>query len=150
MPEHIEETDGDDAEDTALLNEMARDARAYIEAFDWCPPIEEVSLGYGVGGVLALFQFEFAHAIEGTDDSELWVVVGDIPSAYFIYEGNEDKAVALECYCALMEEWALAARDGEPVDECFPVEAEPTSENAEALLSRVAFIRNELRPEANL
>jgi hypothetical protein len=148
MPAIQDEIVGDDAEDTALLEQMARDARAYIESFEWCPPISRVSLGYGVGGVLALFRFEFAYAIEDTD-SELWVVVGDIPSAYFIYEGNEDKAVALECYCALMEEWALAVRDGDPVDECFPVDFEPTVENAEELISRVAFIRNELRPEAN-
>lgn len=148
MPAPQNEIAGDDAEDTALLKKMARDARAYIQSFEWCPPISRVSLGYGVGGVLALFHFEFARAIEDTD-RELWVVVGDIPSAYFIYEGNEDKAVALECYCALMEEWAVAVRDGESADECFPVDFEPTVENAEELLSRIAFIRNELRPEAN-
>jgi hypothetical protein len=101
-----------------------------------------------VGGVIALFRFEFAHAIDDTD-RELWVVVGDLPGAYFIYEGNEDPAVALECYCGLMEEWALAARDGESVDECFPVDAEATAGNAEMLLSRIAFIRRELVPGAN-
>jgi hypothetical protein len=149
MPPSENEIVGDDAEDTALLKKMAQEARAYLEDFDWCPPIDQMSLGYGVGGVFALFHVEFESAIEGTEDGELWVVVGDIPSAYFIYDGNEDKAVAIECYCALMEEWALAARDGESVDECFPVDAEPTAENAEELISRIAFIRNELRPEAN-
>jgi hypothetical protein len=139
---------GNDDEDTALLKEMAKEARDYIEGFEWCPPIQRMTLGYGVGGVIGLFRFEFSEAIEDTD-SELWVVVGDLPSAYFIYEGNEDRAVALECYCRLMEEWANAVREGESVDECFPVEAEESRENAEAVLSRIDFIRRELRPEAN-
>lgn len=139
---------GEDAEDTELLRGMAGEAREYIQAFDWCPPILQMSLGYGVGGVIALFHVEFTRAIDDID-SELWVVIGDLPSAYFIYEGNEDPAVALECYCGLMEEWATAARDGESVEECFPVDAEANRENAEALLSRIAFIRRELVPEAS-
>jgi hypothetical protein len=138
---------GEDAEDTNLLKGMAADARSYIESHEWCPPIRRFSLGYGVGGVIALFHFEFTESIDGTD-SELWVVVGDLPSAYFVYEGNENPAAALEQYCGLMEEWALAARDDESVDECFPVDAEANLENAEMLLTRIAFIRKELVPEA--
>jgi hypothetical protein len=107
-----------------------------------------LSLGYGIGGVIALFRVEFTRAIDDIDE-ELWVVVGDLPSAYFVHEGNEDPAVALECYCGLMEDWAMAAKSGESVDECFPVDAEATLENAEALLSRITFIRSELVPEAS-
>ena len=107
-----------------------------------------MSLGYGIGGVVALFHAELAHAIDGTDD-ELWVAVGDLPSAYFVYEGNEDPGDALEQYCRLMEEWAVAVRRGSSVDQCFPVDGPATEENAEALLSRIAFIRAELVPEAN-
>jgi hypothetical protein len=141
------EISGDDPGETALLKGMAVDAREYIESHDWCPPIRGFQLGYGVGGVIALFHVEFTEAIDDTDD-ELWVVVGDLPSAYFVYEGNEDPAAALEQYCALMEEWALAARQGESVDECFPVDSEATRENAEMLLTRIAFIRAELVPDA--
>ena len=138
---------GHDAEDTALLREMAGDARDYIQAFDWCTPIRELTLGLGVGGVVALFRFEFKQAIGGTDDN-LWVVVGDLPSAYFVYEGNEDPAVAFEQYCGLMEDWAMAIRRGSSVEECFPVDVPATQENAEALLSRIAFLRAELTGEA--
>jgi hypothetical protein len=138
----------EDLEDVALLKDMAKEARQYLQSHDWCPPIRKLSLGYGVGGVVALFHAELAHAIDGTDD-ELWVAVGDLPSAYFVYEGNEDPGDALEQYCRLMEEWAMAVRRGSPVDECFPVDAPATVENAEALLSRIAFIRAELVPEAN-
>ncbi len=138
---------GEDAEDTALLKKMAAEAREYIQSYDWCPQIRRLSLGYGVGGVVALFRVEFTQAIHGTDD-ELWVAVGDLPSAYFVYEGNEDPAVALEQYCGLMEDWAMTVRRGAPVEECFPVDAPATRENAEALLSRIAFIRAELVPGA--
>jgi hypothetical protein len=139
---------GEDAEDTNLLKGMAAAAREYIESHEWCPPIRRFSLGYGVGGVIALFHFEFTEAIEGTPDAELWVAVGDLPSAYFVFEGNEKPAAALEQYCSLMEEWALAARDGESVEECFPVDAEANEQNAEMLLTRIAFIRGELVPAA--
>jgi hypothetical protein len=139
---------GNDAEDTALLKQMAKDAREYIQGFEWCPPIRNSSLEYGVGGVIALVRFEFTEAIDDSDQ-ELWVVTGDLPSAYFVYDGNEDLAVALEIYCRLMEEWAMAVRDGESVEECFPVDADESAENAEGLFSRIAFIRRELIPEAN-
>jgi len=88
----------EDPDDVALLKDMAKEARQYLQSHDWCPPIRKLSLGYGVGGVVALFHAELAHAIDGTDD-ELWVAVGDLPSAYFVYEGNEDPGDALEQYC---------------------------------------------------
>ena len=34
--------EGDDPEETALLREMAAEARAYMEEFEWCPAIESV------------------------------------------------------------------------------------------------------------
>jgi hypothetical protein len=136
----------EDPEGAAMLVDMAADARAYIEGFEWCPPIRRFTLGYGIGGVLALFRAEFEHAIEGTD-RELWVVAGDLPSAYFVYEGNEDPREALEQYCLLMEDWAMKVRDGESIEEAFPVEAPATAPNAQDLLSRVAFIRAEIIPD---
>ena len=106
-------------------------------------------VGDGVGGVIALFRVEFARAIEDTD-RELWVVVGDVPSAYFVYEGNEEPDVAFEQYCLLMEDWATAVRAGGSLDEVVPVDAPTTQANADSLLSRIAFIREVLigRPSA--
>ena len=139
----------DDAEEAALIQGMADKAREYIQAYEWCPPITRMSLGDGVGGVIALFRVEFARAIEDTD-RELWVVVGDVPSAYFVYEGNEEPDGAFEQYCLLMEDWANAVRAGGSLDEVFPVDAPTTQANADSLLSRIAFIREELigRPSA--
>ena len=126
--------------------DMTARAREYIQTFDWCPPITRQLPRFEAEGVLALVHFVFAQAIEDTDRA-LWVVVGDLPSAYFVYEGNERVRDALEQYCGLMEDWATAARNGASVEELFPVDAEPTAENAEALQARLAFIRAEILPK---
>ena len=36
--------EGEDAEDTVLLREMAAEARAYMEEFEWAPAIESIHL----------------------------------------------------------------------------------------------------------
>ncbi len=131
---------GEDAEETALLKEMLRDATDYLRAFRWCPPIDQVYLGYGVGGVIALFLFHFGERIRGTDEW-LWVVTGDLPTAYFVIDQAPDPTSALEVYRGLMDEWAKAVLEGRSLKDVFPVEAEPTSDNAKSLLKRLDFIK---------
>ena len=103
--------EGEDPEDTELLREMAAEARAYMEDFEWCPSIESVHLALGVGGVVGVFLFQFDEVIEDDDDA-LWVVVGDLPSAYVIVEPDDDGISALERYCELMEDWAFNVLKG--------------------------------------
>jgi hypothetical protein len=141
----IKNIEREDEEEAKLLRRMAEEAAAYIRSFRWCPNIEDACLGYGVGGVIALFLFEFSEAIGGTGDA-LWVVVGDVPSAYLVMEGNETPTKALEAYCLLMEEWADAVLANTDRRDVFPVSAAPTTENAQALLSRVRFIRDNILP----
>jgi len=38
----------EDPDDVALLKDMAKEARQYLQSHDWCPPIRKLSLGYGV------------------------------------------------------------------------------------------------------
>jgi hypothetical protein len=135
---------GDDPEDTELLREMAAEARAYIEDYEWCPPIEKFHLALGIGGIVAAFLVQFDEAIEGTDDDALWIIVGDLPSAYVIVEPGDDGDAALSRYCGLMEDWAFNVLKGSSLEESFPVAAEATHENAELLTQRIAFIRTEI------
>jgi hypothetical protein len=137
------EIKGDDAEDTALLRELAAEARAYMEEFEWCPTIVSVHLALGVGEFVGVFLFQFDEVIEDDDDA-LWVVVGDLPSAYVIVEPDDDGISALERYCELMEDWAFNVLKGNSIEESFPVEAEATHENAEMLRQRIAFIHAEI------
>ena len=136
---------GDDEEDTASLREMAVAAREYITSFAWCPPISAMYLAHGVGGVAALFLAELSRKIQGTDD-RLWIVVGDLPSAYLVVEPQDSPAQALERYCELMEDWIAAVRDARNLDDVYPVSAEPTTENADLLERRVAFLLAEIIP----
>lgn len=136
---------GDDERDTALLREIASVAKEYITSFAWCPPLVAMYLAHGVGGIVGLFLAEFAQKIGGTDD-KLWVVAGDLPSAYLVVEPEDSPAEALERYCELMEDWIAAVRDNGDFGEVYPVAAEPTVENADLLEKRVAFLLAEIIP----
>ncbi len=136
---------GDDPEDTELLRSMAKTAQDYIGSFSWCPPISGMYLTYGVGGVVAVFQVEFARKIQGTDD-KLWIVVGDLPSAYLVVEPGDDPGLALERYCELMDQWIAAVRSSSDFRDVFPVTTEPTLKNAESLNRRIDVLRTEIIP----
>lgn len=135
----------EDAEETGLLQGMLRNATDYLRGFRWCPPIDRIYLGCGVGGVVAVFLFHFRERVQGTEEW-LWVVDGDLPTAYLVTERAPDPASALEIYCELMDEWARAILEGQSLDHVFPVEAKPTTANAESLLKRLSFIKTELLP----
>jgi len=142
----VEEMRGDCEEDTTLLKEMLEQATNYLKSHKWCPEIEEKYFGFGVGGIVAVFLFKFNKKIEGTDDF-LWVVVGDLPLAYFVVDSANNPKEALEAYCELMEDWAAAVTNGTSLDEVYPVNVPPTSEYAKMLSSRICFIREEIIPE---
>ena len=143
--QNIDQLVGEDDEDTELLRTMAREARSYISDFAWCPPIRRGLLAWGVGGVAALFLFEFAAKIAGTDD-ELWVVTGDLPSAYIVVEPDDSPKEAMERYCEVMDQWIQAALGAEDLANVFPVAAEPSIQNAGLLRSRTDFLRREIIP----
>jgi hypothetical protein len=141
----VEQMLGDDDSDTRLLLEMMERAEAYISSFNWCPPIADRLIGCGIGGIVAVFLFRFVRKIKDTDD-QLWVVVGDLPSAYMVTDDLGDGAEALLTYCDLMEGWAHAVLDGSPLKSEFPVDAAATPGNAIDLLSRLKYVRDEVVP----
>jgi hypothetical protein len=136
---------GESEDETYELQEMLKKARGYIHGFKWCEPISEEYLAYGVGGVIALFLFRFCRPVSGSDEW-LWTVVGDLPSAYFVVDDARDATSALGVYCDLMEQWAIAVNSKQSLDDVFPVDAPATQANANALISRIKFIRNKVMP----
>jgi hypothetical protein len=138
----IEDLRGDSLEDTQLLNGMAEEATEFIGGFRWCKGIKRRYFGRGVGGIFAVFLFEIVPSSPEVD-SMLWVIVGDLPSAFLLAEGNLTPDDALTGYVEAMEAWVTAAREGLPVDDLIPVNVEPTKENAERLASRLKFIRED-------
>lgn len=140
----VAEIQGDSAKDTALLRRMAEEAVSYVQSFAWCPPVKQTLFGDGVGGVVAVFMVLFSERIAGADDDRLWVVVGDLPSAYLVVESGETPHDALEKYCALMNDWVAAVNGDRPMTDVFPVPVEATTDNANALRNRLEFIRKEI------
>ena len=138
----IQEMQGDDQEDTEMLAKMSQDADKFITSHRWCPTISEKYFGFGIGGIVAVFLYHFDSIINQTDDW-LWVVVGDLPSVYFVVDAASSPMEALERYCELMEDWADHIMSDNSTEGCYPVKAAPTIENAKLLLSRIEFIRRE-------
>jgi len=131
---------GEDAVETGQLQAMLADAESYLTAFAWCPAVRERYLGFGIGRVVALFLFRLEAPVDGQDDW-LWVVTGDLPSAYFVTDHAATVAEAMNTYCVLMEDWADAVDHGLPLVDVFPVEATASHENAEMLRRRIRFLR---------
>jgi hypothetical protein len=140
-PEVLE---GEDAEETFQLRGMLEEAREYLASFPWCRGITRSYVGFAVGGVVAVFLFEIV--AEPEVDSALWVVTGDLPSAYFVTDDAPTPCDALRVYCSLVDEWIDAVTSRAPLTDVFPVAAEPSEENAHLLRKRVGFIRNEIIP----
>lgn len=136
---------GCDESETNSLHEMLKSAEAYLTSHKWCPAIVERFFAFGVGGVIALFLFRLSEKIHGTDDL-LWVVDGDVPAAYLVTDKAPDAGAALAIYVELMEEWANAVLSGSSLESVFPVDAAPTPEHANMLLSRTQYIRDRLIP----
>ena len=143
----VDSIEGEDAVETRLLQQMAREARDFLNAQDWCARIDQQFLAYGVGGVVAVFLTEITPASIDVDRS-LWVIVGDLPPAWIIADDNPTAADALDAYCLEMELWVEAIKGGKSVENLIPVNVAPTLENAEQLGGRLVFLRSEILPRA--
>ncbi|WP_395671827.1 hypothetical protein [Phenylobacterium sp.] len=135
-------------EEDSQLAELEEEARDYVRTRPWSKPIREMMLAYGLGRILALFLVRFEEPIrwEGEEDAELWIVVGDLPPAYFGTDDSPNPAEALETYCVFMEDWADRILEGRHLEDAYPIAAAPTEEHARMLKSRIEFIRQEIIP----
>lgn len=138
---------GEEIEQLARLEQRARN---FIGGHAWTLPIAEFLLAFGIAPMIGLFLVRFEHAVPGSDgrDTELWLVAGDCPPAYFVCDEAPTPSIAREVYCELMEDWADRVLAEQDLSESYPVEAAPTTEHAEMLKSRLAFIREKLIPLA--
>jgi hypothetical protein len=132
------------------LAALRDDARRFLESLRWTPPITELILAFGVAPIAALFLARFERGIEGkgNGDTEVWVMVGDLPPAYFVVDECLQAGDALEVYCELMEDWADNVIAGADLSTSYPISVEPTIEHAHMLKGRIEFIREELIPRA--
>jgi hypothetical protein len=134
---------GEDEEETSQLRALYETARRYIESFRWAGQIEAAHFGLGVADIVGVFLFEFI-PVNKSVDSLLWVVVGDIPSAYLVVDESKNPAQALDSYIFEMNEWVDAAQAGKSTNELIPVNVKPTIENAKKLRGRLEFLKKEI------
>lgn len=140
----VAEMKGEDEEDQALLTGMHEEATSFLRDFKWCRDIKEVYYGLGIGGVVAVFLFRIEAPPEV--DEWLWVVVGDLPTAYLVTDEAPTPVAALQVYSRLMRDWVDAVRRGGPMDEVYPVAAPATDENADMLARRLDYLKSDIIP----
>jgi hypothetical protein len=134
---------GEDDRETREFQELHRKAEDFLGSFAWCGGIKTVRFGFGVSSIVAVFLFEIQPQRLHVDDL-LWVVVGDIPSAYLVTDDAPNPAHALQAYFREMRRWVEAVRSGGAVSGLIPVDAPPTSANAEDLTVRLDFIQRNI------
>ena len=138
----IERISGEDKKDTLLLRQMAEDAKQFLLSFEWCKSIEKGWFGWGVGGIAGVFLFELTPSAADADRM-LWGIVGDLPPAYLVVDDSPTPLEALRTYVEMMEDWIAAVRAGRSTEDCIPVNNVPTREAADALETRLNFLKRE-------
>jgi hypothetical protein len=144
----VEQMNGDDDEDTALLRGMFGEAKNYIRSFSWCDSVIKSYFAGGVGKVFAIFLFKInsSHREVG---SWVWIFVGDVPPAYLPLGDAPSKIAAFDTYLEGMRRWVDVAREGReprPEDCCPPVNVPTTPEWADMLGSRLRTLSEVIRP----
>lgn len=125
--------------------ELSKEAEQYLSSLNWCKKIIEGCVVKEWGYILAIFYFKIEPSINSNADNFVWVIVGDLPPAYIDIQSAKNEYEALNSYVFLMEDWINHAKKGLSVDECFPINVEPTEEYAAMLASRVEIIKDFLK-----
>jgi hypothetical protein len=121
---------------------LCNEAKLYLTSFSWCIKIKQSWYAKGLYEKVGVFLFNI-EPVDSEVDDFIWVITGDLPSVYL------DKSVpnadeALITYCNLMEDWSNCVLTDNPLQDCYPVDANPTIENAQLLKLRIDFIRQNL------
>lgn len=138
----------DDDEDTALLRQMDAEATAYISSFSWCDAVYASYFGGGVGGVLAVFFYKIRPASADVDPW-IWIIVGDIPSAYLPISDCGSAGEAFKKYMLGMSKWVEFARNnqsGTAEQGTPPLDVPATPEWAENLNQRLQTLTLIIKP----
>ena len=135
----IEEMRGEDQADTVLLHADYEKARAYLLNHKWCFGLGEVYFGKGIGGIVSIFLVELDPVPTGIDQW-LWVVVGDLPSAYFVVDQCPNPTEALKWYIAERRRWVELAFEGKTSPDVMPVDVPASQYYAEMLESRLNIL----------
>jgi hypothetical protein len=118
-------------------------AMRYLEFYSWCGKIKRQYVGIIRAGIVGVFLFEIEPK-RADVDPWIWVIVGNLPSAYITVDECRTAAAALDGYIGAMEEWVDAAESGRSVADLIPVNVPATPEWADRLRRRLQFIDREI------
>lgn len=139
----ISEMKNYDIEDLDDQLKLAKEAKAFLLEHIWCKHIKEGWYDRGWADKLAVFLFQIIPDSENADEF-VWIIVGDLPSAYIDILSASNGACAIEAYTNIMEDWYDNVLQGKSVENCYPIGVPPTKEYGQMLQSRVEFIRDEI------
>ena len=125
------------------LSELELQAVNFIRSFAWSGELLALYEGYQEPGIIGVFLVHLLPVAVGVDEW-LWIVVGDLPPAYLIADGNPTWQRAIAGYIDEMQRWVDAAKTGAPVDDLIPVNTPPTAEYAAMLESRLRTLSETL------
>jgi hypothetical protein len=128
-------------ESPAVLK-LADEAQRFLTQQRWCKNITAGHLAWALTPPVAVFYFRVI-PVRPEIDSELWVIVGDLPPAYIVCDNATNWQEALDAYGVEMQKWVDAVRAGNSVDNLIPVNVPRTNEYADMLESRIKFIWEE-------
>lgn len=136
-----------ETDDAAGILELSHEAVRFLNSRSWCQRVDKTYFDLGFRHA-AVFFCEIA-AAPGAD-SEVWVIVGDLPPAY-MDTTCKTGAEALASYCWWLKRWAEAVRGGQSVDDLMPIltrdsydEVSPSLDYADLLLRRLEFLRTRI------
>jgi hypothetical protein len=125
------------------VSALVAEAVGFVRRHQWCGQVHDVQLAFAIAGVLAVVRVDL-EPLTARAEPRVWVIAGDLPSAYIVYEEGDTWQDALRGYVYEMRRWGEAAQRGAPVDDLIPVNVAPSPEHVGMLLSRLTFIEQEL------
>ncbi|MEO7312772.1 MAG: hypothetical protein ABIX01_20480 [Chitinophagaceae bacterium] len=139
----IGEIANDDFEYTDDIERLYDESVRYLNSHNWCDKVVQGWLAASWGYLVCIFFFKIGPSLESNADTEVWVVAGDLPTAYIDIESASSVNEVLEGYVFLMKDWIEHVQNGKPVTECYPISIEPTIEYAGMLSSRIQIIEDD-------
>lgn len=142
----IDDIDKSEIEYASEVAALVERARSYLSSQSWCERIVEGWVEYSCGYVIGIFYF---HIIPAREDVPryVWVIAGDLPTAYMDGEFHSSAWEALSAYIVEMQEWVDRVLDGRSItDDVITVNVPPEPKWADELAKRLGFVRENFLP----
>jgi hypothetical protein len=113
--------------------------REYANSKAWISKIKQFYIGKIVDDRVAVVLLEITPA-QKTIDTHLWIVWGDVPSAYLVLDNAKTPEEAIDVYLSEVSRWIDGVLAGAPLPDTMPLDWEETPEAALRLKKLVTEI----------